>query len=136
MGEFRYAQFCPLARAAELLSERWTLLVLRDLAIGPLRFRDLRGRLADISSSVLSVRLQQLESRGLVRRRELPAPASCTVYELDEPGRALQPALQELARWGARFLLPSRPGDRLEPAWAVAALSTFARRSPTLRSTI
>ena len=67
MAEFRYRQFCPLARAAEILGERWTLLILRELSLGPQRFSDLRRRLDSISSSVLTDRLTRLEARGLVR---------------------------------------------------------------------
>ncbi len=131
MGEFRYPQFCALARAAEIVGERWTLLIVRDLSLGPLRFSDLRRRLHGVSPSVLSERLTQLEGRGLLQRRVLGPPAASRVYELTEMGRALQPALVELMKWGTRFLLPPRPGDHLEPAWTLIALETFARRSAT-----
>ena len=69
MAEFRYRQFCPLARAAEILGERWTLLLIRDFLLGPQRFCDLRRRLPDISPSVLTERLNRLEERGLIHRR-------------------------------------------------------------------
>ena len=101
MPEFRYAQFCALARAAEIVGERWTLLIVRDLTLGPLRFSDLRRRLKGVSPSVLSERLTQLERRGLIERRVLGPPAASTVYELSEMGRALQPAMIELTKWGA-----------------------------------
>ncbi|HSJ96046.1 MAG TPA: helix-turn-helix domain-containing protein, partial [Myxococcota bacterium] len=71
MSEFRYAQFCPLARAAEVLGERWTLLIVRELMVGPQRFSDLRRRLPGVSSSVLAERLDRLERRGIVRRAQL-----------------------------------------------------------------
>jgi DNA-binding HxlR family transcriptional regulator len=122
--EFRYAQFCPLARATELLGERWTLLVVRDL-LTALRFSDLRSRLRGISSSVLAARLERLEARGLVAQRELPAPAASVVYELTEAGRALRPVIVELARWGLRFLLPPNPNDHTEPAWATLFAELF-----------
>ena len=131
MAEFRYAQFCPVARAAELLGERWTLLLVRELLVGPQRFSDLRRRLPGLSSSVLAERLGRLERRGIVARRELPPPAASTVYELDEAGRALVPVMVELARWGARFLLPSTPGDHLEPDWLRVAFRVFAARGPS-----
>ncbi len=131
MAEFRYAQFCALARAAEIVGERWTLLIVRDLTLGPLRFSDLRRRLKGVSPSVLSERLTQLERRGLIERRVLGPPAASTVYELSEMGRALQPAMIELTKWGARFLLPPQPGEHLEPAWAIVALEAFARHAPT-----
>ncbi len=131
MTDFRYAQFCPLARATEILGERWTLLVIRDLFSGMLRFSDLRAHLRGISSSVLADRLGRLEERGLVAQRELPPPAASTVYELTESGLALLPAVAELARWGARFLLPPTPGDHVEPTWATLGLRVFARPTPT-----
>ncbi len=131
MTEFRYRQFCPLARAAEILGERWTLLILRELSLGPQRFSDLRRRLDSISSSVLTDRLTRLEARGLLQQRALGPPAASTVYELAEAGRAAQPVLRELARWGTRFLLPAVEGDRLEPVWMRAALEAFARREAT-----
>ena len=136
MGEFRYPQFCSLARATEIVGERWTLLIVRDLSLGPLRFSDLRRRLRGVSSSVLSERLAQLERRGLLGRRVLGPPAAATVYELSEMGRALQPALVELMKWGTRFMLPARPGEHLEPVWVVAAVEALAGRSSTPACTI
>ena len=130
---FRYAQFCALARAAEVLGHRWNLLILRELFHGPMRFRDLRERLRDVSSSVLAERLRDLEARGVVRSRELPPPAAVGVYELSEDGRAFWPALVEITRWGARFLLRDgpRPGDHSEPDWLGAAALVFARAGAT-----
>ncbi len=128
MSAFRYAQYCPLARATEILGERWTLLVVRELLLGPKRFSDLRRRLCGVSPSVLSERLAQLEERGVVRQRRLPPPAASRVYELTAKGAALEPVVVELARWGARFLADSRPGDHIEPDWVRLGLATFARR--------
>jgi DNA-binding HxlR family transcriptional regulator len=131
VSEFRYAQFCPLARAAEVLGERWTLLVVRELLVGPQRFSDLRRRLPGVSSSVLAERLERLERRGIVRRAQLPPPAASAVYELDEAGQALLPVVTELLRWGARWLLPPVPGDHFEPDWPLVALRAFALAGPT-----
>lgn len=131
VSEFRYAQFCPLARAAEVLGERWTLLVVRELLVGPQRFSDLRRRLPGVSSSVLTERLERLERRGIVRRAQLPPPAASAVYELDEAGRALLPVVTELLRWGSRWLLPPVPGDHFEPDWPLVALRAFALPTPT-----
>src|SRR6266852_4653604 len=100
----RYDQFCALARAAEILGERWTLLIVRELLLGPRRFSDLRERLDGVSPSVLTERLGRIEKIGLVRRSVLPPPAASTVYELTEHGDALRPAVHELIRWGGRFL--------------------------------
>jgi DNA-binding HxlR family transcriptional regulator len=129
--EFRYAQFCPLARAAEILAERWTLLIVRELLLGPQRFSDLRRRLPGVSSSVLSARMAQLEARALVVRRELPPPAPAQVFELSEVGAALRPVVLEMARWGAHFLEAPQPGDHFEPDWLRLGFDMLARRSPT-----
>jgi DNA-binding HxlR family transcriptional regulator len=126
--DFRYPQFCPLARAAEIVGERWTLLIVRELLLGPRRFSDLQPALSGVSSSVLAERLARLEARGVVRRRELPPPAAASVYELSEAGAGLLPAVAELARWGVRFLGVPRPDDHFEPAWLPLGLRIFARR--------
>ena len=131
MAEHRYAQFCPTARAAEILGERWTLLIARELLCGEQRFSDLRRRLPGISSSVLTERLTRLEERGLLRRRELPPPAPATLYALTELGATLRPAVLELIRFGVRFTEPPRPGDHLEPDWMRLALAAFARKGAT-----
>jgi DNA-binding HxlR family transcriptional regulator len=131
MTDFRYAQFCPLARAAELIGERWTLLVIRELLTGPQRFSDLRRRLEGISSSVLSSRLERMERIGVVVRRELPPPAASSVYALGESGQALFPVVRELVRWGLRFLEAPRPGDHFQAEWLPLAFEIFARRRPS-----
>ncbi len=128
MPRIRYRQFCALARAAEMLGERWTLLIIRELLLGPKRFSDLRGRLDGVSTSVLAQRLGRAEDLGLVRRASLEPPAASVVYELTEAGLALKPAIFELIRWGGRFLLPRRRGDRVEPDWMRLALAACARR--------
>lgn len=130
MGRSRYPQFCALARAAEVLGERWTLLIARELLLSPKRFSDLRRGLDGISASVLAERLEELESEGLVRRSYLEPPAASWVYELTPDGAALRPAVLELIRWGARRLLPPRPDEQLDPAWIRLALEACARRDP------
>ncbi len=127
MPEFRYAQFCPLARAAEVLAERWTLLIARELACGPQRFSDLRRRLPGVSSSVLAERLARLEERGLITRRDVPPPSPATLYELTGKGERMLPVLRELMRFGLLFIEPMQPGDHLEPEWVPVALEAFAR---------
>jgi DNA-binding HxlR family transcriptional regulator len=133
MPDFRYAQFCPLARATEILGERWTLLIVRELLVGPKRFSDLQRPLPGVSSSVLAERLGRLERRGVVSRRELPAPAAATVYALTEAGQALRPVVLELGRWGLRFLGAPRGDDHLEPGWVRLGLQICARRRPVAR---
>lgn len=131
MARFRYSQFCPVARAVELVGERWTLLIGRELLIGPQRFSDLLRRLPGLSSSVLADRLESLEERGLVARRELPPPTPAVLYELTESGRGLKPLLYELARFGLRFMDAPRRGDHSEPDWVRLGLEIFRRHGPT-----
>src|SRR5437667_4604979 len=107
----RYRQFCALARAAELLAERWTLLIIRELLLGPKRFTDLREGLEHVSTSVLAQRLAAMESSGLVHRVDLGPPVASPTYALTDDGAALRPAVHELIRWGGRFLLPPRRGE-------------------------
>lgn len=130
MSLFEYPQFCPVSRAAEILGERWTLLVARELTLGPQRYSDLLERLRPISSSVLTKRLATLEARGLIVQRSLPPPAASVVYELTESGQALRPVLEAMARFGLRFLLPPRGGaEYTNPEWTLLAPASFARRS-------
>lgn len=131
MSGTRYAQFCALARAAEIIGERWTLLIIRELLLGPTRFGDLAARLNDVSPALLTGRLNALIESGVVRRATLPAPFNAQVYELTELGHAIQPAIRELIRWGGRFLFPMRPDDVFEPDWVLLALDAIAERTPT-----
>ncbi|WP_114954451.1 winged helix-turn-helix transcriptional regulator [Sphingosinicella terrae] len=131
MSGARYDQFCALARAAELLGERWTLLIVRELLLGPKRFADLASHLQGVSPTVLSARLSALTERGLIRKVTLPPPVATPVYELTAAGEGLRPAIRELIRWGGQFLFPTRPGEVFEPAWALLALDAIARRTPT-----
>src|SRR6476661_7222739 len=98
----RYDDACGLAHALDLLGERWAMLVLRELAYGPRRFSGLKRDLPGISANVLTQRLNELESRGLVRRTKLPPPASIQVYEATEWGLEAIPTIAALGRWAAR----------------------------------
>ena len=104
-----YEDGCAAAHALDLVGERWALLVVRELLLGPKRFTDLRAGLPHASPNVLSQRLRELEGAGVVRRRILPPPAASRVYELTEWGEELEPVVISLGRWGARS--PSRPRD-------------------------
>jgi len=131
VGDFRYAQYCPLARAAEVVGNRWSLLVLRELMLGPQRFGDLKRRLRGVSTSVLSERLLALEEYGVIAPDELPPPASVRVYRLTPHGEAFRPVLLELGRWGVRWLRPPDAGDHFELDWLRLALESFAAPGPT-----
>ncbi|WP_433241272.1 winged helix-turn-helix transcriptional regulator [Streptosporangium sp. CA-135522] len=106
-----YGQHCGLARALEIVGERWALLIVRDLLVGPKRFTDLRNGLARIPTNVLSARLKELEHAEVVRRRVLPRPAGSVVYELTEYGGELEEVVLRLSRWGSRTLGEPGPDD-------------------------
>jgi DNA-binding HxlR family transcriptional regulator len=122
-----YDQFCGIARALDLVGERWGLLIVRDLILGPKRFTDLRLGLPGIGTNVLAARLKELERGGVVARRTLPPPAASTVYELTEYGRALEGPLLALGRWGAGSMGPRGPGQTLRSEWLGVALKAFFR---------
>ena len=113
----RYDQYCPIARALDLVGDRWALLVVRELMHGAKRYTDLVDHLPGIGTNILASRLRDLESGGIVTKRTLPPPAASRVYELTEYGRELRPALRELALWGARSLGPPTAEDELFPGW-------------------
>lgn len=100
---------CAAAHTLDLVGERWALLVVRELMVGPKRFTDLRAGIPDISPNVLGQRLRELEEIGVLHRRQLPPPAASRVYELTEWGYELEPVLQALGRWGSRS--PTMPHD-------------------------
>ena len=119
----KYGQYCPMAHALDLVGERWSLLIVRELLEeGPLRYTDLHCRLSGCGTNILAARLKQLEQGGIVQRRQLPPPAASTVYELTGYGEALRPVMHELAHWGARSLGPPLVEGALEPGWLSGAL--------------
>jgi DNA-binding HxlR family transcriptional regulator len=95
---------CGLATALDLLGQRWTLLIVRELMVGPLRYTDMLARLNGIGTNLLAARLRQLEETAVLERHELPPPAASVVYELTERGRQLEPILTGLATWGQQFV--------------------------------
>jgi DNA-binding HxlR family transcriptional regulator len=101
-----YGDACRFAYALDLIGERWGLLVVRELLLGPKRFTDLRRGLPNASPNILSERLRELEQGGVLHRRKLPPPAPAQVYELTEWGRELEPIVTQLGAWGARSPLP------------------------------
>jgi len=101
-----YSDACGVARALDRVGERWALMIVRELLLGPKRFTDVRTGLPSLSADVLAQRLRELEEIGVVRRRRLPPPAAAQVYELTEWGLELEPVLVALGRWGARAAPP------------------------------
>lgn len=106
-----YNQYCAIAHALDIVGDRWTLLLVRNLLAGPKRFSDLVKGLPGISTNMLTDRLKLLEEHGLIGTRYLPPPAASTVYELTQEGYGLVPTLSALAQWGARSLGAPRPGQ-------------------------
>lgn len=126
MSRRAYGQYCGLARAVELIGERWALLIVRDLLVGPKRFTDLRRGLPRIPSNILAVRLKDLEDAGVVHRRLLPRPGGSVVYELTEYGAQLEEAVIALGRWGAKSLGEPGPDEIITVDSMIMALrSTF-----------
>src|SRR5947199_3524354 len=128
-----YNQFCPAARALDLVGERWTLLVVRELLFGPKRYTDLQEGLPGIGPNVLAARLRALEGAGLVQKRRLPPPAASTVYELTEIGAGLRPVLMDLFQWVLQLLSIPVANDTVKASYWLrtikAAAVTVARSS-------
>ena len=129
MGEKRsYGQYCTVARALDVVGERWTLLLVRELSTGPKRFKDLLEGLPGIGTNLLAARLKTLEGEGIVRRATLPPPAGSNVYELTELGGSLEPVIVALSRWGARLLDAPREEDEMRAGWAAVAMRSAIGR--------
>lgn len=127
MGMVRrsYDEFCGLSRALDVVGERWTLLIVRELMSGPKRYSDLADVLTGIGTSLLATRLKQLEGDGIVLRRYLSPPAASTVYELTAPGQELADAMVPLALWGARHhtVRDRAPDEGFHAEWALLFLA-------------
>jgi DNA-binding HxlR family transcriptional regulator len=128
-GKKSYEQHCPVARSLDVLGERWTLLVVRDLLMGPKRYTDLREGLPGIPTDLLTARLRTLESAGFVARRKLPRPAPATVYALTDPGRRLGPAVLALGKAGLERLGAPGPSEDVRAERQVLALRLSFRRA-------
>ncbi|WP_147918200.1 winged helix-turn-helix transcriptional regulator [Ruania zhangjianzhongii] len=129
MRDRSYGQFCGLAHAAELLGQRWTILVLRDLLLAPRRYSELQEGLPGIPSNGLARRLKELEADGLIVRELSEAPDRSVRYRVSERGQELIPALDALARWGAADMREPRPGEVVTAASLASALRSGIRSS-------
>src|SRR3954447_3511793 len=119
-----YGDRCGVARALDVVGERWALLIVRELLLGPKRFTDLRAGLPHVSPAVLSQRLRELEEAGVLQRTTLPPPAGSRVYELTDRGLGLEPVVLALGRWGSAAPVP--PGEpRMSEDALVIALKTM-----------
>jgi DNA-binding HxlR family transcriptional regulator len=115
MRQREFGQYCGLARALELVGERWALLIIRDLTVRPHRYTDLLAGLPGIPTNVLATRLKELEQAGIIERRIAPAPQRGVVYALTTDGHNLEPVVLALGRWGATQLGEPRPGEIVTP---------------------
>ncbi|MET9014579.1 winged helix-turn-helix transcriptional regulator [Streptomyces olivaceoviridis] len=121
-----YGQYCSIARALDVVGDRWTLLIVRELLLrGPCRFTDLRNGLPGIAPNLLSTRLKELEAAGLITREDAPPPVATVLYELSETGRAVEPVLKALGLWGMRFMAEERPDDTFQARWLAYASEWF-----------
>ena len=127
MGQRTYGEACGIPRALDAVGQRWTLLVVRELLLGPKRFSDVRAALPGLSADVLAERLRDLTGSGIVVRRTLPPPAPAQLYELTAKGRALEPALIALGRWGGTYAAPPAEGAEMSLDAHVISLRTLFR---------
>ncbi len=123
-----YGQLCSVAKALDVLGDRWTLLIVRELLIqGPRRYTDLANGLPGIASNLLSDRLRSLEANGLVWREAAPPPVATTLFHLTERGQAAEPVVVALARWGTPLIADTPPDDAIRPHWFTYSASVFLR---------
>jgi DNA-binding HxlR family transcriptional regulator len=127
--ERSYGQYCPIAAGLDLIGDRWTLLLLRELSMGDHRFTDLRAALPGIAPNLLTERLRSLQSIGLITTVELPPPAARSVYSLTEEGKRVEPVLRSVARFGAAYL-SGEPSETIDAKRVAYALLAPWRRRP------
>lgn len=128
MSKRSYNQFCPLAYGLDVIGERWTLLIIRELLFGPRRYTDILNGLPGIGTNLLASRLKSLEDMGIVRQRTLPPPAASQVYELTELGDGLRPVIGAISSWGMHFLnFPPSEEDYLGIVPIMSAFRAFFR---------
>ncbi len=127
-----YEQYCALAKALDVIGDRWTLLIVRELLVrGPSRYTDLRNGLPGIATNLLVDRLRELEEAGIVRREAAPPPIATTLFQLTARGEALEPVLRELGRWGGPLLAKRAAADAFRSHWlALPAKAHMKDRKP------
>jgi DNA-binding HxlR family transcriptional regulator len=123
-----YGQYCGVAKALDVIGDRWTILIIRELLIrGACRYTDLKNGLPGIATNLLSDRLRDLESAGLVRREDAPPPVATALFSLTEAGAELEPAVRALAVWGLRYMGDPVEGDEFRSQWFDLPVSIFLR---------
>ena len=128
-----YGQYCSVAKALDVVGDRWTLLIVRELLTqGPCRYTDLKNGLPGIATNLLSERLRDLESAGLIRRTEAPPPVATSLFGLTDAGAELEPVLSALGGWGLRYMTEPADGDEFRSHWFAYPVSLFLRdRDPS-----
>jgi DNA-binding HxlR family transcriptional regulator len=122
-----YGQHCAVAKSLDLVGDRWTLLVVRELLDGPRRYGDLLTALTPIATDMLASRLRDLEANGLVCKRAMPRPATGATYELTDDGHALEDVVHAYARWGRHLMSRRAASDVVRPEWLVRAVRAYVR---------
>jgi DNA-binding HxlR family transcriptional regulator len=123
-----YGQYCSVAKALDVVGDRWTLLIVRELLTqGPCRYTDLKNGLPGIATNLLSERLRGLESAGLIRRTEAPPPVATSLFGLTDAGAELEPVLSALGGWGLRYMTQPDDGDEFRSHWFAFPVSLFLR---------
>lgn len=130
MSARSYGQFCAIARALDVVGDRWTLLIVRELLFGPRTFASLEGSLLGISSTLLSERLVSLRAAGLIERNDAPQRSKTVTYRLTEQGAGLEPVLLAMLRWGGQWMVTGPGDDHIEPAWTGLALKALLDGTP------
>jgi DNA-binding HxlR family transcriptional regulator len=121
-----YGQYCSIAKALDVVGDRWTLLIIRELlSRGACRYTDLRNGLPGIATNLLSDRIRDLESAGLIRREDAPPPIATTLFHLTEAGAELLPVLDAIGRWGTRYMIEPADGDEFRGHWFTFPVSFY-----------
>ena len=121
-----YGQYCSVAKALDVVGDRWTLLIVRELLLqGPCRYTDLKNGLPGIATNLLADRLHQLEEAGLVWREDAPPPVATTLFHLSQSGLELRPVLDALGAWGIRYMPEPADGDDFRSHWFAYPISLF-----------
>jgi DNA-binding HxlR family transcriptional regulator len=125
-----YSEYCSIAKALDVVGDRWTLLIIRELLIrGACRYTDLKNGLPGIATNLLSDRIRELESAGLIRREDAPAPVATTLFRLTDAGAELLPVLDAIGRWGVRYMTERAEGDEFRGHWFAFPAAFFLRDS-------
>jgi DNA-binding HxlR family transcriptional regulator len=121
-----YDEYCAIAKSLDVVGDRWTLLIVRELALrGPSRYTDLRNGLPGIASNLLAERLRELERAGVITREDAPPPIATTLFRLTPRGEELRPVLDGLFRWGMPLMTEQNPADAVRSHWLAGALETM-----------